>query len=129
MACDADDCGFQMLNVDEIMTSMEEESYSIVDETNEDEDNNNESHGSLMAKITNSWPTCHEFEPNTTEDPPCRGAIRRHMSWHLSPVLTTTPHQWALDRFNVHRSPTRRVFNGIRLELMRRRPRVRYLDH
>ncbi|GFW37703.1 uncharacterized protein TNCV_415891 [Trichonephila clavipes] len=32
------------------------------------------------------------------------------------PLLTTTPHQWedisALDRFNVHRRPTRRVFSG-----------------
>ncbi|GFT92607.1 uncharacterized protein TNCV_1480941 [Trichonephila clavipes] len=37
-------------------------------------------------------------------------------------LLTTTPHQWenvsALDRFNVHRCPTWRVFNGTRLELM-----------
>ncbi|GFU63272.1 uncharacterized protein TNCV_3333221 [Trichonephila clavipes] len=34
-----------------------------------------------------------------------------------SPLLTTTPHQReevsALDRFNVHRCPTRWVFNGI----------------
>ncbi|GFV38612.1 hypothetical protein TNCV_132511 [Trichonephila clavipes] len=37
----------------------------------------------------------------------CRG---RHLSWH-SPLLTTTPHQRedvsALDRFSVHRCPTR----------------------
>ncbi|GFU71743.1 hypothetical protein TNCV_1955041 [Trichonephila clavipes] len=37
----------------------------------------------------------------------CRG---RHLSWH-PPLLTTTPHQRedvsALDRFNVHRCPTR----------------------
>ncbi|GFU50836.1 histone-lysine N-methyltransferase SETMAR [Trichonephila clavipes] len=36
------------------------------------------------------------------------------------PLLTTTPHQRedvsALDRFNVHRCPTRRVFNGTGLE-------------
>ncbi|GFT79595.1 uncharacterized protein TNCV_3177451 [Trichonephila clavipes] len=42
-----------------------------------------------------------------------------------------TPHQWekarALDRFNVHRSPTRWVFSG--LELMTRRQRFRYIDH
>ncbi|GFY32287.1 uncharacterized protein TNCV_3557951 [Trichonephila clavipes] len=39
-----------------------------------------------------------------------------------SPLLTTTPHQWEdvsdLDRFNVHRCPTRRVFSGTGLELM-----------
>ncbi|GFV71795.1 uncharacterized protein TNCV_778121 [Trichonephila clavipes] len=38
------------------------------------------------------------------------------------PLLTTTPHQRedvsALDRFNVHRCPTRRVFSGTGLELM-----------
>ncbi|GFX46892.1 hypothetical protein TNCV_4040371 [Trichonephila clavipes] len=44
MAYDAKDCGFQMLNDDEIVTSMQEESDLIVDETDEDEeDNNNES--------------------------------------------------------------------------------------
>ncbi|GFS69709.1 hypothetical protein TNCV_4052951 [Trichonephila clavipes] len=47
------------------------------------------------------------------------------------PLLTSTPHQWekarALDRFNVHRSPTGWVFSG--LELMTRRQRFRYLDH
>ncbi|GFT28053.1 uncharacterized protein TNCV_644431 [Trichonephila clavipes] len=36
------------------------------------------------------------------------------------PLLTTTPHQWedvsALDRFNVHRCPTRWVFSGTGLE-------------
>ncbi|GFX83102.1 SCAN domain-containing protein 3 [Trichonephila clavipes] len=39
-----------------------------------------------------------------------------------TPLLTTTPHQRkdvsALDRFNVHRCPTRRVFSGTGFELM-----------
>ncbi|GFS76150.1 uncharacterized protein TNCV_4667241 [Trichonephila clavipes] len=43
MACDAEDCGYQMLNDDEIVTSVQEESDPVDDETNEDEDNNNES--------------------------------------------------------------------------------------
>ncbi|GFU21933.1 uncharacterized protein TNCV_3284011 [Trichonephila clavipes] len=43
MACDAEDCGFQMLNDDEIVTSAQEESDPVDDETDEDEDNNNES--------------------------------------------------------------------------------------
>ncbi|GFU64907.1 uncharacterized protein TNCV_785581 [Trichonephila clavipes] len=41
------------------------------------------------------------------------------------PLLTTIPHPRedvsALDRFNVHRFPTRRVFSGIGLELVTRR--------
>ncbi|GFY02745.1 uncharacterized protein TNCV_3506251 [Trichonephila clavipes] len=47
------------------------------------------------------------------------------------PVLTTTPHQWedvsVLDRFNVHRCPTRWVFTGI--ELVTRQATIRYLYH
>ncbi|GFT13972.1 uncharacterized protein TNCV_2616021 [Trichonephila clavipes] len=43
MACDAEDCGFQMLNDDEIVTSVQEEPDSIDDETDEDEDINDES--------------------------------------------------------------------------------------
>ncbi|GFY30672.1 uncharacterized protein TNCV_3118321 [Trichonephila clavipes] len=49
------------------------------------------------------------------------------------PLLTTTPHQrkdvLALDRFNVHRCPTRRVFSGTGLELMTRQATIRYLYH
>ncbi|GFY03054.1 hypothetical protein TNCV_980591 [Trichonephila clavipes] len=28
-----------------------------------------------MAKVTDLWPACHEFEPSTAEDPPCRGGV------------------------------------------------------
>ncbi|GFU56995.1 uncharacterized protein TNCV_1778691 [Trichonephila clavipes] len=49
------------------------------------------------------------------------------------PLLTTTLHQRedvpALDRFNVHRCPTRRVFSGTRLELVTRQATFRYLYH
>ncbi|GFX55475.1 uncharacterized protein TNCV_267631 [Trichonephila clavipes] len=49
------------------------------------------------------------------------------------PLLTTTPHQRedvsALDSFNVHRCPTRRVFSGIGLELVTRQATIRYLYH
>ncbi|GFW19840.1 uncharacterized protein TNCV_3561431 [Trichonephila clavipes] len=45
----------------------------------------------------------------------------------------TTPHQRedvsALDRFNVHRCPTRRVFSGTGLELVTKQATVRYLYH
>ncbi|GFT84691.1 hypothetical protein TNCV_2767101 [Trichonephila clavipes] len=29
----------------------------------------------LVVKVTDSWPACHEFEPNTAEDPTCKGAM------------------------------------------------------
>ncbi|GFW44629.1 uncharacterized protein TNCV_4481741 [Trichonephila clavipes] len=49
------------------------------------------------------------------------------------PLLTTPPHQLedvsALDRFNVHRCSTRRVFSGIGLELVTRQATIRYLYH
>ncbi|GFW60533.1 uncharacterized protein TNCV_568811 [Trichonephila clavipes] len=41
VACDAEDCEFQMLNDDEIVTSVQEESNPVDDEVDEDEDNNN----------------------------------------------------------------------------------------
>ncbi|GFV91393.1 uncharacterized protein TNCV_899101 [Trichonephila clavipes] len=41
MACDAKDCGFQMLNDDEIVTSVQDVSDPVDDETDEDEDSNN----------------------------------------------------------------------------------------
>ncbi|GFV10419.1 uncharacterized protein TNCV_1950701 [Trichonephila clavipes] len=41
MTCDAEDCGFQMLNDGEIVTSVQEEPSPVNDETDEDEDNNN----------------------------------------------------------------------------------------
>ncbi|GFT54741.1 uncharacterized protein TNCV_5001161 [Trichonephila clavipes] len=49
------------------------------------------------------------------------------------PLLTTTPHHRedvsALDRFNVHRCPIRRVFSGTGLELVTRQATIRYLYH
>ncbi|GFY16487.1 transposable element Tcb1 transposase [Trichonephila clavipes] len=49
------------------------------------------------------------------------------------PLLTTTLHQRedvsSLDRFNVHRCPTRRVFSGTGLELVTRQAMIRYPYH
>ncbi|GFV34808.1 hypothetical protein TNCV_1451121 [Trichonephila clavipes] len=56
MAYDAENYGFQMLNDHEIMTSVQEESDPVVDETEEDEDNNNESSKSLQM-LTRFLPT------------------------------------------------------------------------
>ncbi|GFX56119.1 uncharacterized protein TNCV_3062051 [Trichonephila clavipes] len=41
MACNSEDCGFQMLNDDVIVTSMQEESDPEDDKMDEDKDNNN----------------------------------------------------------------------------------------
>ncbi|GFV59164.1 uncharacterized protein TNCV_2339051 [Trichonephila clavipes] len=46
MACDAEDCGFQVLNDDEIVTFVQEESDLVDDQTDEDEDNSNNSESS-----------------------------------------------------------------------------------
>ncbi|GFS61268.1 uncharacterized protein TNCV_3104981 [Trichonephila clavipes] len=59
------------------------------------------------------------------------------MTWtptELAPLLlTTTPHPRedvsALDRFNVHHCPTRRVFSGTGLEPVTKQTTVRYLYH
>ncbi|GFX25090.1 uncharacterized protein TNCV_2752651 [Trichonephila clavipes] len=49
------------------------------------------------------------------------------------PLITTTPFQRedvsALDRFDWHRCPTRRVFSGTGLEVVTRQATIRYLYH
>ncbi|GFS55459.1 uncharacterized protein TNCV_1627261 [Trichonephila clavipes] len=50
MACEAEDSGFQVLNDDEIVTSVQEESDSVDDETDEDKDNNSE----ISKDLTNA---------------------------------------------------------------------------
>ncbi|GFV45034.1 hypothetical protein TNCV_907811 [Trichonephila clavipes] len=44
--------------------------------------------GSLVVKITDSWPACHDFEPSTAEDTPCRGAV------HIKSVDAQTSSHW-----------------------------------
>ncbi|GFT33975.1 uncharacterized protein TNCV_4384341 [Trichonephila clavipes] len=41
--------------------------------------------GSLVVKITDSWPVCYELELSTTEDPPCRGTM------HIKSVKAKRP--------------------------------------
>ncbi|GFS74123.1 uncharacterized protein TNCV_3280791 [Trichonephila clavipes] len=61
------------------------------------------------------------------------GQVTRTTPELAPPLLTTTPHQRedvsALDRFNVHRCPTRRVFSGTGLELVTRQATIRYQYH
>ncbi|GFT30560.1 hypothetical protein TNCV_4287021 [Trichonephila clavipes] len=45
--------------------------------------------GSLVVKVTDSWPACHEFEPSTTEHPPCTTALR------VKSVEAQTPTRWS----------------------------------
>ncbi|GFU89155.1 hypothetical protein TNCV_2896031 [Trichonephila clavipes] len=60
MACDAEDYGFQMLNDDKIVTSVQEESNPVDDETDEDKNNNNESskgpsNADAFSKVRDSY--------------------------------------------------------------------------
>ncbi|PRD29529.1 UNVERIFIED_CONTAM: hypothetical protein NCL1_29125 [Trichonephila clavipes] len=62
MECNAEDCGFQMLNEDEIVTSVQEESDPVDDEMDEDEDNNNESSKGLSnADVFSAFETTMEW--------------------------------------------------------------------
>ncbi|GFV71068.1 hypothetical protein TNCV_3703901 [Trichonephila clavipes] len=44
-------------------------------------------HSSLVAKVTDSWQACHEFEPSSAEDSPCREAM------HLKSVESLNVHR------------------------------------
>ncbi|GFX95587.1 uncharacterized protein TNCV_4826021 [Trichonephila clavipes] len=67
MASDAEDCGFQMLNTDEIVTSVQ--SDPVEDETDEDEDNiNNEScKGPSNADAFSAFETALEWHEQQSE--------------------------------------------------------------
>ncbi|GFX59895.1 uncharacterized protein TNCV_4984081 [Trichonephila clavipes] len=68
MACDAEDCGFQMLNDDEIVTSVQE-SDPVDDETDDDEDNNNNesSKGPSNTDAFSALETAKEWYGQQTE--------------------------------------------------------------
>ncbi|GFT90682.1 uncharacterized protein TNCV_4074651 [Trichonephila clavipes] len=69
MACDAEDCGFQMLNDDEVVTSLQEESDPVDDETDEQQDNNNNecSRGSLNADVFSALETTVKWYEQQSE--------------------------------------------------------------
>ncbi|GFU50861.1 uncharacterized protein TNCV_1696301 [Trichonephila clavipes] len=67
MACDAEDCEFQMLNYDEIVTSMQEESDPVDDEMDEDEDNNESSKGPSNADAFPALETAMEWYEQQSE--------------------------------------------------------------
>ncbi|GFV88770.1 uncharacterized protein TNCV_3355221 [Trichonephila clavipes] len=113
--------GFQMLNDDEIVTSVQEQSDPVDDEMVEDENNNNESRKATRGLLA----TDHVILNH--------GQVTWTTPELAPPLLTTTPHQRedvsALDRFNVHRCPTRRVFSGTGFEPVTKQATVRYLYH
>ncbi|GFV11772.1 hypothetical protein TNCV_977611 [Trichonephila clavipes] len=91
MACDAEDCGFQMLNDDEIVTSVQEESDVAGDETDEDEDNNT----MKIARV-------HEMLTHL----PTRGLlVTDHVILNHGQVTWTTP-ELAPSSPNYHTTPT-----------------------
>ncbi|GFU50779.1 uncharacterized protein TNCV_2494851 [Trichonephila clavipes] len=69
MAGDAEDSGFQMLNDDEIVTSVQEESDPVDDETDEDEDNNNDesNKGASNANAFSALETTMEWYEQQSE--------------------------------------------------------------
>ncbi|PRD19743.1 UNVERIFIED_CONTAM: hypothetical protein NCL1_56500 [Trichonephila clavipes] len=60
VACDAEDCGFQMLNDDEIVTYVQEES-DPVDEEDEDNNNSKSSKGPSNADALSALETAMEW--------------------------------------------------------------------
>ncbi|GFW25632.1 uncharacterized protein TNCV_1308931 [Trichonephila clavipes] len=67
MTCDAEDCGFQMLNDDEIVTSVQEESDPVDDETDEDEDNNESCKGTSNADAFSALETAMQWYEQQSE--------------------------------------------------------------
>ncbi|GFS51706.1 uncharacterized protein TNCV_613851 [Trichonephila clavipes] len=72
MACDAEDCGFQMLNDEEIVTFLQEESDPVGAETDEDEDNKNNksSKGPSNADAFSALETAMEWYRQQSESCP-----------------------------------------------------------
>ncbi|PRD26891.1 UNVERIFIED_CONTAM: hypothetical protein NCL1_36860 [Trichonephila clavipes] len=69
MVCDAEDYGFQMLNDDEIVTSVQEESDPADNETDKDEDNNNNenSKGPSNSDMFSALETATEWYEHQSE--------------------------------------------------------------
>ncbi|GFV55124.1 hypothetical protein TNCV_2623451 [Trichonephila clavipes] len=42
---------------------------------------------SLVMKVTDFWSVCHEFEPSTTEEPPCNGECTLNLSSNVLPLV------------------------------------------
>ncbi|GFS57365.1 uncharacterized protein TNCV_492191 [Trichonephila clavipes] len=67
MACDAGDCGFKMLNDDEIVTYVQEETDPVDDEMDEDENNNESSKRPSNADAFSALETAVEWYEQQSE--------------------------------------------------------------
>ncbi|GFW82788.1 uncharacterized protein TNCV_3493581 [Trichonephila clavipes] len=69
MACNAEDCGFQMLNDDKILTYVQEESDPVDDETdeNENKNRNESSKGPSNADAFSALETAMEWYEQQSE--------------------------------------------------------------
>ncbi|GFT25162.1 hypothetical protein TNCV_180481 [Trichonephila clavipes] len=70
MTCDAEDCGFQMLNDAEIVTNMEEESDPVDDEDDDDNSNNESSKGPSNADAFIALETAMEWYEQQSDSCP-----------------------------------------------------------
>ncbi|GFW62967.1 protein GVQW3 [Trichonephila clavipes] len=66
-SCEAEDCGFQKLNDDEIVTPVQEKSDPVDDETDEDEDNNESSNSPSNADAFSALETAMEWYEQQSE--------------------------------------------------------------
>ncbi|GFX02304.1 uncharacterized protein TNCV_2284731 [Trichonephila clavipes] len=66
MACDAENCGFQMLNDDEIVTSVQE-SDPVDNEMDEDKDNNKSSKVPSNSDVFSALETAMEWHKQKSE--------------------------------------------------------------
>ncbi|GFW56382.1 hypothetical protein TNCV_2088911 [Trichonephila clavipes] len=59
--------------------------------------------GSLVVKVTDSWPACQGFEPCTAEDPLCRETME------IKSVEAQTSSRWCGSGFKTNKIPTNSV--------------------
>ncbi|GFW69545.1 uncharacterized protein TNCV_488911 [Trichonephila clavipes] len=68
MACDAEDCGFQMLKDDKIVVSVREESDPVDDEADEDKDNNNKQVADVRFHILHGSHSVFDYPNNCVSE-------------------------------------------------------------
>ncbi|GFW99085.1 hypothetical protein TNCV_3008551 [Trichonephila clavipes] len=80
-------------------------------------------HGSIEVKVMDSWWACHEFEPSTAEDPPCRMQLM-----HIKYAEAQTSSHWCGGEVAEKSAGGRRDESIAREELMAREKK-RHLRH
>ncbi|GFT89403.1 uncharacterized protein TNCV_4386891 [Trichonephila clavipes] len=122
MTCDAEDCGFQMLRDDEIVTSVQDESDPVNDETDEAEDNtNNESSkGPSNADAFSTLETAMEWTVirNAVLEPITSSREDKHVT-----------HMALMDRATTSRALSQEPGSFARQQVSARKVRRRLLQH